>query len=145
MQLELFKIDKPDTVEGEEVYECRKCKQMLPHHHFNISTLNVFRDDADKRHTGRGMSVCCKTCKKEYGKGKYLAFKKAPPKPKKPTACGCCGVVTEPSSLFLDHDHTTYKFRGWVCRGCNSGIGNLGDNLEGLEKAIAYLKRTSNE
>ena len=41
----------------------------------------------------------------------------------------------------LDHCHETNQFRGWICRNCNTGIGNLGDNVEGLENAIRYLKR----
>jgi hypothetical protein len=43
--------------------------------------------------------------------------------------------------LCLDHNHETGKFRGWLCDNCNTGIGKLGDTVEGLERAIAYLKR----
>ena len=45
------------------------------------------------------------------------------------------------SKLCYDHDHVTGEFRGWICYGCNTGLGKLGDTIEGLEKAIAYLKR----
>jgi len=41
----------------------------------------------------------------------------------------------------LDHCHETGKFRGWVCSGCNAGHGIM-DNIERLEKRIAFLKRT---
>ena len=39
----------------------------------------------------------------------------------------------------LDHCHETGLFRGWLCNHCNLGIGKLGDNLEGLARATAYL------
>ena len=57
--------------------------------------------------------------------------------------CGICGTV--PSALFVDHDHTTGKVRGLLCQKCNSGIGFLGDSLEGLEKAVNYLKNNPKE
>ena len=43
----------------------------------------------------------------------------------------------------IDHDHSTGAFRGWLCRRCNVGIGLLGDSVEGLERAIRYLKRNA--
>lgn len=41
----------------------------------------------------------------------------------------------------LDHCHATGKFRGWLCRTCNLGIGQLNDNIEGLIRALAYLQK----
>jgi len=41
----------------------------------------------------------------------------------------------------LDHDHETGAFRGWLCRNCNSGLGFLGDNAEGLGGALMYLNQ----
>ena len=45
----------------------------------------------------------------------------------------------------LDHDHKTEKFRGWLCKKCNTGLGNFGDSIEGLKKAIRYLEGDSND
>lgn len=59
---------------------------------------------------------------------------------KKTDRCDCCGEIPE-KSLVLDHCHKTLKFRGWICEPCNHGIGKLGDNIEGVEKALAYLSR----
>jgi len=53
------------------------------------------------------------------------------------TPCQCCGKTAE--RLVFDHDHQTDGFRGWLCYQCNTAIGNLGDNIEGLQKAINYL------
>lgn len=41
----------------------------------------------------------------------------------------------------LDHDHITGKFRGWLCRPCNMGLGLLGDTLQDLQASIDYLMR----
>ena len=40
----------------------------------------------------------------------------------------------------IDHDHETNKVRGLLCTGCNTGLGHLGDNIEGLKIAVAYLE-----
>lgn len=42
--------------------------------------------------------------------------------------------------LFVDHDHETGEVRGLLCVGCNAALGMLGDNVEGLQNAIAYLQ-----
>ena len=61
-----------------------------------------------------------------------------------PDKCDCCGRPESETKagLHLDHCYKTDKFRGWLCPQCNRGIGNLGESVEGLEKAIAYLIRT---
>lgn len=59
-----------------------------------------------------------------------------------PDTCESCGRFPE-HGLCFDHDHVTGKFRGWICSPCNRSIGQLGDNLEGVEKAAAYLRRAA--
>jgi hypothetical protein len=53
--------------------------------------------------------------------------------------CQCCNEISA-DLLHLDHCHKTGAFRGWVCGGCNTGIG-LADSIERLEKRIAFLKK----
>lgn len=61
-----------------------------------------------------------------------------------PENCECCGRKLEQGlRTHLDHCHTTGVFRGWLCNRCNLGIGHLGDCIEGLQKAIKYLKRAN--
>lgn len=56
----------------------------------------------------------------------------------------CCGVCTKPlgDKFCIDHDHETGLVRGLLCYGCNSGLGQLGDSIAGLQRAIAYLRRS---
>lgn len=59
-----------------------------------------------------------------------------------PDVCeNCGGPPTGRGSLHLDHDHVTKVFRGWLCSKCNSGLGLLGDNNFGLQRASMYLMR----
>ena len=52
--------------------------------------------------------------------------------------CECSGTDKD---LCYDHCHETMAFRGVLCRNCNRAIGQLGDTLESLETATAYLRR----
>ena len=57
--------------------------------------------------------------------------------------CAICNRKSNNHRLYkhldVDHCHTTGKVRGLLCHGCNAGIGSLQDDVELLEKAIAYL------
>jgi hypothetical protein len=80
---------------------------------------------------------------------KYLTKKRdlirQPTRPE-PKMCENCGRSQKGrGGLCLDHDHVTGKFRGWLCRPCNLAIGNLGDNREGLLRALGYLRRAENQ
>lgn len=61
-----------------------------------------------------------------------------------PSHCECCGSPPVPGKiLHLDHCHASGTFRGWLCMRCNTAIGKLGDNLDGLMKAVAYIQRAT--
>ena len=51
--------------------------------------------------------------------------------------CQSCG--SEFDVLDVDHCHISGDIRGLLCKKCNKGIGLLGDNKEGVEKALDYL------
>lgn len=54
---------------------------------------------------------------------------------------GLCPVCEKPpKKMCVDHDHSTGKVRGVLCRGCNVMIGILEDPHR-LPRALAYLKR----
>lgn len=59
-----------------------------------------------------------------------------------PECCEICGrKPKDTKTLALDHCHATGLFRGWICRPCNSGLGMLGDDLDRVLKAAAYLQK----
>jgi hypothetical protein len=51
-----------------------------------------------------------------------------------------CKLCDQERKLQVDHCHETNKIRGLLCMPCNVGLGMLGDNVEGLEKALRYIK-----
>lgn len=53
--------------------------------------------------------------------------------------CEICGKSSE--VLCVDHDHGTGKFRGALCRACNRSIGQLGDTVDHLRRALGYLEK----
>lgn len=55
---------------------------------------------------------------------------------------GRCAVCRKKwhRKLYVDHCHETNRVRGLLCGPCNTAIGQLGDTVEGLERALAYLK-----
>lgn len=60
---------------------------------------------------------------------------------------GGCAICNKPIDslrrrMNIDHCHDTNVVRGLLCSGCNTGLGHLGDNIEGLLKAVAYLENT---
>ena len=78
----------------------------------------------------------CRICEQAYSKEMKRIHAMAPPKPED-NMCECCGI--RPIKC-LDHDHKTKKVRGWVCTKCNRGLAMLGDEIDGLKKAISYLE-----
>ncbi len=55
---------------------------------------------------------------------------------------GVCAICETPKAetLSVDHCHTTLKVRGLLCNQCNRGMGLLGDDVDNLARAIAYLE-----
>jgi hypothetical protein len=57
---------------------------------------------------------------------------------------GCCALCLRvPKRFCIDHDHSTNIVRGLLCDGCNGGIGQLGDDIAGLRRALSYLESVS--
>lgn len=143
-QLNLFKEEPEQPKSKGNTHFCKSCERHLPESAFSAFALHTFnREKGSNTANGGGTAARCKDCRSEYDKGKRIALKNAPPRPTVPTPCQCCGKVKQPEDIQLDHDHITYEFRGWLCKSCNSGIGKMGDTIEGLEKGIAYLRKAN--
>jgi hypothetical protein len=56
--------------------------------------------------------------------------------------CKICGGVNKSGrKLYIDHNHSTGEVRGLLCHNCNFLIGHCKENIEVLEKSIAYLQK----
>jgi hypothetical protein len=88
------------------------------------------------------MSTECVKC--AIIRNRKYAKKDGLPTPTRLSAtCEICGInpAKDAPALHLDHCHETGKFRGWLCGKCNMGLGRFGDNIAGLERAVAYLRK----
>lgn len=57
--------------------------------------------------------------------------------------CAVCGTDKPGSNRkrwCVDHDHKSGVIRGLLCLKCNSGLGALGDNAVGVQRALDYLE-----
>jgi hypothetical protein len=52
---------------------------------------------------------------------------------------GLCPVCLDDRARHIDHDHETGRVRGVLCPGCNTGMGQLGDDPVALRRAADYL------
>ena len=103
---------------------CKKCKEEksakdFPRH-------KQMKDRLDTR---------CRSCIRKAAAIRRELYAKHGPKSDE---CVCCG--SKDKKIVLDHDHKTGEFRGWICEPCNLGLGQLGDNLEGVLNAVKYLE-----
>lgn len=119
-------FEDPDSVLHTKI--CRRCGQRK-------NKQDCFWKDKNNRDR---YSNLCKTCYQISNKIVKNHHKTAGPPP---PFCECCGKKPTTKPLCLDHDHITDEVRGWLCDQCNVAIGHLGDSIEGVEKALIYLKR----
>ena len=56
---------------------------------------------------------------------------------------GGCAICDSTDNLVVDHCHDSGRARGIICKPCNTGIGQLGDNAERVLRAAKYLAGTT--
>jgi len=62
----------------------------------------------------------------------------------RPTHCEVCGSdAGHGKGLSWDHDHTTGRFRGWLCHPCNLILGQCKDSPQRLRALAEYLERST--
>jgi hypothetical protein len=80
----------------------------------------------------------------------FVEYKRDLPKTTKETIllsqrweCKICSLdLKKTEKPCLDHDHSTGLVRGYLCNGCNSGLGLLKESASTIRNAISYLKST---
>jgi hypothetical protein len=117
----------------EGVCTCSVCGETKPNEEFTFYK-DRFTKDGNRLRTNTNCKDCQRKRSKERTSLKYE-------KPEYGRPCECCG---EPvfKNWQLDHDHDNGKFRGWLCKKCNTGIGLIGDNITGALKVLLYLIKT---
>jgi hypothetical protein len=137
-RLEHSKRD-PSIIECPDYLTCYLCKQTL--------LKDLFGNDK-ARYNGKRAE--CKECSRKITKVNKLRKKEKNFKPVT-QRCEICGFKFLPFQAdqkmghrkdvaVWDHNHETDQGRGWLCMGCNSGLGLFGDNPSLLIKASEYLK-----
>ena len=128
----------------QDMKACRICKET------KIIWTSFHKCTSEKIINGKTYAAVyrseCKTCRRVGGKAhssaaKTLMNRLNMTRPLLGTPCANCEKDSE--KLIFDHDHETNKFRGWLCYQCNTAIGNLGDTVEGLKRALLYLEKTT--
>ena len=114
-----------------DMQECQECHKI-----FSITAFTTGRLRSDGAWFPRKM---CRQCATKNIKETRDVRKNAPPQPDR---CACCH---REKKLQVDHLHGSTTFRGWLCSGCNTGMGKLGDNLEGILQAAVYLENDKNK
>lgn len=135
MQLDLFKETSiPNTDIKHKTCTC--CGVAFPNttDYFQIASTSV--KDGKKF-----LKPMCKDCESDNQAATRVLKKKH--KEADYQCCAICGVDKRElmeGKLVFDHCHTTLKFRGFLCRSCNTGIGALRDDPDIFLKAIQYLE-----
>ena len=111
----------------DDVQECKECHRILP---LTAFTTNYLRSDG-----AFVLKKICRECHVQIRKEQRETRKIAPPKP------DYCDNCHKNKKLEVDHIHGSIIFRGWLCSNCNTSIGGLGDDLEGILRGAIYLEK----
>lgn len=107
--------------------DCRRVYERASFHKNKHKRVYSYEDNKDRK------------LQKAYGIGyqEYLTMLEI-----QNGACAICGTTDTGNrkAFHVDHCHKTGKVRGLLCGNCNSGIGNLRDDVQLLKRAIQYLE-----
>ena len=110
---------------------------------------NRFTQDGFRLRSNTNCKDCRHRLSKELREIKKNIIKNHP-KPKDGEPCDMCHKpvyskrkdvpkgVDGTWSWQCDHDHDTKEFRGWICKKCNTGFGDIGDTRESVRNLVNY-------
>jgi hypothetical protein len=115
-----------------EEKKCSGCLQVKPVNEYNRNS-SASHGIESKCRMCQGKYVYARHIEKTYGISidEYNLMVEA--------SGGRCAICQRLSVLVIDHNHTTGKVRGLLCKNCNFGIGLLGDSIDTLRSAQSYL------
>ena len=154
---QLILFSEPEVViqDGEDTQICRLCLRELPLSYFLIKSY--IKTKINNKTVGY-LDTNCKSCHQKYKQEAHVRRRNLK-LPNKNYRCPICRrdeeeiknniILVEEKTLrrciknstiwVVDHDHTTEKFRGFLCQKCNIGLGFLGDSITSLGRAVKYL------
>ena len=121
--------------------ECSVCFKEKPNEQYQWYKRRFTKDGYRLR-----VNTNCDTCSKRIAKELGVLRKellKTHPKPPYGEPCDLCGKPVD-RNWQLDHCHETGEFRGWLCKGCNTGLGGIGDSFDSALNALVYLSKFKN-
>lgn len=141
-----YKSPEEEFLQFSSLHEkaCSKCDKNLKLYLYKGNTSGKHAFD---RNGYRLRRPECPDCGLLDSQGKNQAIKlakslgipyKAPPG----TCCALCGKPEGSQSLVFDHCHKTNTFRGYLHNSCNRSMGVLGDDVEGLMRALNFLNKS---
>lgn len=135
---------------GRENKYCPGCKETLPAERFgkNCTTYDLLTGYCSVCHNAKGKENRIKNwgSSRHYHLMRRYGISAEEVEGLLRKQGGVCSICQEVPSQVLkipwhvDHDHVTGKVRGILCHSCNTGIGNLNDDPEILERALIYLR-----
>lgn len=118
--------------------KCSVCYTDKPNSEYTFYTSRLTKDGYRLR-----INTNCKSCQKRISKELRNLRKElisSNPQPEYGSPCDLCKKPVH-RNWQLDHCHETGKFRGWLCKGCNTGLGGIGDSFESTLNALIYLSK----
>ena len=130
-------------MEGHPLRKCKDCG-------LESDNLTLFVKDRQSKHGRRNLCISCAVKRNEaHPKNKHwktdyqvkkrygVTAEEYNTKMESFSSCVLCGST---NNLCYDHDHDTLKFRGVLCRLCNTALGLFQDNPELMRKAASYVE-----
>jgi len=166
-ELPLEKFNKNKKTKDGLQQECRKCMNRRNREHYKKNRERLLlqkreynrteqaqkiRRDYRKKNRGRILQQVNGYYKTEHGQTVRLEYMYGVTLEQhrqmyidQNGCCKLCNSSVPYDKIDTDHDHKTGKVRGLLCRACNIGIGQLGDTVEGVIRAVEYLRGTSDD